>query len=247
MDPRLENWGGPGYANYQGYMKVSSGEKAAAAQQTATSQYLTNMFQTQFGEQQNLLMAHLIPQLLQMATHPEGFGAGALASMRSQAIGTIGAQLQSQQESLANNFATENMAGLGSGPLMGLRANMASTAAGEEATALQNISIANAQAQMQEQQFALGGLGQATQMLGQAPEAAGLAVKSIGQGFTQQYNMAQQGGFWSNLLRAGATAAGGALGAFADPTNPLAGAQAGMAIGGATGGAMTGTGGAPMS
>lgn len=244
MAPQFDiNWGGEGYPEYQGWMKVSSGEKTAANLQTQTSNYLSNMMQTQFAEQQGLLNNVLIPQLTQMATHPQGFGAGALAAMRSQAIGTIGTQMASQQRNLQNQFATQNMAGLGSGVEMGLSAGLTQQAVGQEATALQNIQIANAQAQMQQQQFALGGLGQASQLLGQAPESAGLLNKSLGQQFTQQYNMSQQGGFWSNLARGVLTAAGTAVGAAVG--GPL-GMQAGAQAGGALSGIFGGGGGTPM-
>src|SRR5215475_3390347 len=64
------NWGGEGYAEYQGWMKVSSGEKTAANQQAgittslqSDAQTLQTMAQSQFQEQQSLLNNVLIPQL----------------------------------------------------------------------------------------------------------------------------------------------------------------------------------------
>jgi hypothetical protein len=228
MDPRLLNWGGEGYPEYQAYMKVSGGERTAANAQAQDSQYLQNMMQTQFSEQQNLLNHVLIPQLQQWATHPPGFGMQALAAMRSQALDTIGGQFAAQQRGLQQQFATLNMAGLGSGVQAALGANLAQGAAGQAASAQQQLAIANAQAQMQQQQYALGGLGQASQLLGQAPQSAGLLNQSLGQQFQQQYNMAQQGGFWSNLARGALSAAGTAF------LGPLGG-MAGSALGGALG------------
>jgi hypothetical protein len=229
MDPRLDNWGGPGYAEYQGYMKVSGAEKTAHNQTADEASYLQNMMKTQFSEQQNLLNNVLIPQLTHMATNPQGFGAQALAAMRSQTINTIGGQLASQQQNLRQQFATQNMAGLGSGVQAALGANLAQGAAGQEASGLQNIAIANAQAQMQQQQFALGGLGSASQLLGQAPESAKLGLEASGQSFNQAYTMSQQGGFWSNLARSALTAAGTA---FAGPLGGMAGNFVGNLFGG---------------
>jgi hypothetical protein len=124
-------------------------------------------------------------------------------------------------------------------------------AAGQAASDLQQLTIADAQARMQQQQFGIQGLMGATQMLGAAPQSASLLGQSLGQQFSQQYNMAQQGGFWSNLARGVTTAAGMAIGGAAgmatgDPMMALAGAQMGSQAGGALGGAFGGGGGAPM-
>lgn len=229
MAPRFDvNWGGPGYPAYAVEMKVSGGEKTAASQTAQESQYLMNMMKQQFGEQQNLLNNVLVPQLQQMATNPQGFGAQALAAMRSQTIGTIGTQLAEQQKSLQQQFATQNMAGLGSGVQAALGANLAQGAAGAEASNLQQIAIANAQAQQQQQQFGLQGLGQASQLLGQAPQSAGLALTGSQASFNQQYQMAQQGGFWSNLARGALMAAGTAI---AGPLGGMAGSALGNLFG----------------
>src|SRR5215469_16277380 len=102
MDLEL-NWGGPGYPEYQGLMKVSRGEREAAGAQASVTralqseaQSLQSMMRTQFAEQQGLLNNTIIPQLTGMATNPQGFGATAMAAMRAQAIGTIGTQTASQ-------------------------------------------------------------------------------------------------------------------------------------------------------
>lgn len=254
MVPQL-NWGGPGYAEYQGYMKVSGGEKKAAGQQTAITTalqnqatMLTDMAKTQFAEQQSLLNNTLIPQLTAMATNPEGFGAEAMAAMRSQAIGTIGTQTSMQLQRLQNQFATQNLAGLQSGVQQALKGQIGLAATGQEATALQNLDIANAQAKMQQQQFALSGLGNADQLLGQAPQAAGLATSALtgasssaAQSFQQQYTMAQQGGFWSNFAR-GIVGSLGTIGSFIP--GPIGmGMKAAGSIGGAFLGGFSGQGG----
>jgi len=77
-NPYEINWGGAGYADYQGYMKVSGQEKAAENLTAQESRQLGTWMQTQFSEQQNLLNNVMIPQqLTQMATNPQGFGAQA--------------------------------------------------------------------------------------------------------------------------------------------------------------------------
>lgn len=237
------NWGGDGYPEYQGYLKVSGGEKRAAKAQAGLTSSLTSMMKTQFAEQQNLLNNFLIPQLQSMVTNPQGFGAQALSAMRSQAISTIGTQFTSQKQQMQNQFASQNMAGLESGVQQALAGQLGMQATGQEAGALQNISIANAQAKMQQQEFGLSGLTSATSLLGQAPQAAGLASQSAGQQFQQQYTMAQQGGFWSNLATG---LIGGAASLLTGGATSLIGAGVG-AVGGLFGGGQATISGVPAS
>lgn len=247
MDLRELNWGGPGYAAYEVVMKVSGKENSTYSMMSNESQYLMNMMQTQFQEQQGVFN-WLVNPLKQMIINPQGFGSKALADMRSYSIGTIGQQLENQQRSLQQNFASQNMAGLGSGVQVGAMAQLGSQAASQEATALQQIQIANAQAQLQQQQFGVQSLMGVGQGLGMAPQSMGGLQSALGQQFSASYNMAQQGGFWSNLARGVTTAAGMALGAVADPFNPAAGMLAGAQVGGSIGGGVFGGGGGqPMA
>jgi len=202
--------------------KVTDAEKAAQAQSRQESVYLQTMMQTQFGEQQDLLKNVLLPQLTQMANNPEGFGAKALSAMQSQLINTVGSQVSSQEKSIQNQFSTENLAGLGSGVQEAIQANLGASAAGAEATGLQNISIANEQLKNQQQEFGLGGLASATQLLGQAPQAAGLGLGANNQNFNQSLQIANQGSLWQNLL-------GGVVGA---GLNFASGGVSGLAQGG---------------
>lgn len=254
------NWGGPGYSDYQGYMKVSGAERTAAGQQanitTSLSNYsqsLMSMANTQFSEMQGLLNNTIIPQLTQMATNPQGFGMQALAEMKGQAIDTIGGQAAAQSAQLRQSFASQNLAGLQSGVQQALHGQLGQAAAGQEATALRNIDIANQQARMQQQEFGLSGLMQSTSLLGQAPQSAGLAIQagnaastSAAQQFNEAYKMSQQGGFWSNLLQSGLGMAGmGLIGA-----GPLAGILGGFGTAGNVLGTLlggTGTGSASMA
>jgi hypothetical protein len=200
------NWGGEGYNDYQGYMKVSNAEKQAQAQAQQESQFLQSMMKTQFAESQTLLNSVLLPQLKQMATNPQGFGAKALADMQSQLINTVGSQYASQTQNLQNRFAVSNAPGLGSGFQTALQANLAQGAAGQEAGGLMNIQLANEQAKLDQQRFGLGGLAQASTLLGQAPQSASLGLEANQNFANQAHTLATQGSLWSNLL-------GGVMGA----------------------------------
>jgi hypothetical protein len=199
-------WGGPGYNAYEVVMKVSQAEKDAQAQSAQESKYLQNMMQVQFKEQQDLLNNVLLPQLKQMATNPQGFGAKALADMQSKLISTVGSQFASQEKGLQERFATKNLPGVGSGVQEALRANLAQGAAGEEAGGLLNIDLANEQLKEQQRMAGISGLAGASTLLGQAPGSAGLSLQANQQRFDQSYKMAQQGSLWQNLL-------GGVIGA----------------------------------
>lgn len=233
MVPQLE-WGGRGYATYEVVLKVSGKEKQAENLTATEAQMLQGWMGTQFGEQQNWLNNIIMPQLKQMFTNPPGFGAQGLAAMRSQTIGTIGAQLSSQEKNLASQFATQNMAGLGSGVQMAETAGLQSQAAGQEAAGLQNIAIANAQAQMQQQQWAGGALMQGVQQLGQVPGSAALALQASGTQFNEAYKMAQQGGLLQNILGGIAGAGMGYL--TGGPAGAVMGGISGLAGGGGGGG-----------
>lgn len=234
------NWGGEGYATYECYLKVSGGEKTAAKAQAGLTSSLSSMMKTQFAEQQGLLNNFLIPQLESMVTNPTGFGATAIAAMKSQSISNIGRQFAAQTQQAQQRFATENMAGLQSGVQEALKGQLGLSAAGMESSALANIDIADAQAKMQQQEFGLTGLAGATSLLGQAPQAAGLAVGSAADQFKEQYTMAQQGGFWSNL-------ATGVLGTVASGLTGGLSSTIGGAVSGLFGGGRPTIGGTPAS
>lgn len=207
--------------------KVTDEEKKAQAQSAEESKYLQTMMQTQFKEQQDLLNHVLLPQLKQMATDPQGFGAKALADMQSKLINTVGTQFASQQKGLQQRFATNNLPGVGSGVQEALSANLAQGAAGQEAGGLMNIDLANEQQKEQQRQFGISGLAGASTLLGQAPGSAGLALQANSQNFDQSHQIAQQGSLWQNLL-------GGVLGA---GLGFAVGGPAGAAVGaGMTGG-----------
>jgi len=219
-------WGGsPEYATYEGFCKVSDEEKAAQAQSAQESKYLQNMMQVQFKEQQDLLNNVLLPQLKQMATDPQGFGAKALADMQSKLISTVGSQFASQEKGLQERFATQNLPGVGSGVQEALRANLAQGAAGQEAGGLMNIDLANEQLKEEQRMAGISGLAGASTLLGQAPGSAGLALQANDQNFQQSYQMAQQGSLWQNLL-------GGVIGA---GLNFASGGMTGLFGGGGSG------------
>lgn len=179
---------------------MSAQEKAAENQTATEAQMMQGWMGTQFGEQQGWLNNIIMPQLQHMFTNPPGYNAQSLAAARSATIGTTGAQLSSEEKNLASQFATQNMAGLGSGVQMAETYGLQQQAAGQEATGLQNIAIANAQAQMQQQQWAGGQLMQGVNQLGQTPQSAQLALQASGTQFNEAYKMAQQGGLLQNIL-----------------------------------------------
>jgi hypothetical protein len=174
------------------------------------SNFMIGMMNKQFAQQQSI-MKMFLPQLQQMATNPQGFGAAAMAAMRSQTINTIGSQLASQQAGLRSQFATANMPGLGSGAQAAISATLAGGAAGAEASNLQQLSIANEQAKQQQQQYALTGMQQMAGMTGQQSlgfgglgvQAGSSAMQGFNQAFQNQATMAQQGDWWQNALIAG--------------------------------------------
>jgi hypothetical protein len=246
------NWGGPGYATYEGFCKVSSAETSAyQAQANAEnamakqSQAMVGIMNKQFAAQQSVLNV-LMPQLTAMAKNPQGFGAQAMAAMTSQMINTIGTQLTGQQQGLRQQFATSNMPGLGSGAEAAISSGLASSAAGAEASNIQQLDIANAQAKMQQQQFALSGMSGLAGMMGsQAMGAGGMAMQGLGmQGqmansmFQNAYTMNQQGSGWQNALTGALTGAGMLLGTMVMPgMGTAAGGQIGSSLGGLFGSA----------
>jgi hypothetical protein len=233
------NWGGEGYPAYEVQMKVSDKENQAYDAQAAESKFLSQSMQTQFAQQQ-YIAKFLTTQLQQMVSNPQGFGPQTMAEMRAQAINTIGMQMSAAEKGLQQQFASENMAGLGSGVEVATLAGERQAAIGQEATVLSNLDIANAQAKIQQQQFGVQGLLQTGQLAGEMPQSAQLLSGSLSNQFSESYNMAQQGGFWSNLARGALVAAGGAIGGIAGGP---AGAMAGASIGANVGGGMFGGGG----
>jgi hypothetical protein len=207
------NWGGPGYATYEVWGKVSSGEQQAAAAQmsmantmASQSSAMLGIMNKQMANYQNVFN-YLMPQYKNMINNPQGFGAQALSLMKGSVINTVGTQLAGQQQQLRQQFASQNMAGLGSGVQAAISSNMAQQAAGSEASALSNIDIQNAQLKAQQQQYALGGMaqlgagagGMATQFGGMGMQGMQGAMQGYQSAFQNQYTMQQQGNFWSNL------------------------------------------------
>jgi hypothetical protein len=211
------NWGGPGYATYEVLNKKSSQETHTFGSMQQLTQQLQGAYTTQFRHMQGLLNNVIVPGLTQMFQNPQGFGTAGLAAMKSQLQNTLASQYTSQLQGLQQQFASQNMAGLGSGVQEALQANMAQQTSGEFASGLENINIQNAMLQNQQQQFAAQGLMQADQLYGQMPQSAGLLM----QGLQQQFNAAdilnQQGTFLSNF-------AAGVLGGFGPVGQGLAGA-----------------------
>lgn len=174
------NWGGEGYAAYDGYAYMTGPETSAWNQLGYEVSNMNNWMNLQFKEQQGLLNNFLIPQLESFVTNPPGFGATALSAMRTTMMGNISSQLTSQVRGVQNQFASENLAGLGSGVQEAIVANLKQGASGEEAQGLNQIAIQNAQLQAQQQEYGLSGLSSAEQALGALPQSASIVAGLTG-------------------------------------------------------------------
>ena len=233
------SWGGEGYADYQGYAYMTGPETSAWNQLGYDTSVMNSWMTNQFKEMQGLLNQTIIPALKQMATNPQGFGAQALAAMRSQAIGSISEGYSSAVQAQQNAFASENLAGLGSGVEQAISANLAQTASGQEASAMNQINIANAQEQVQQQQFALSGLAQADQELGAVPQsaqiAAGLNQNELAASQSYYGQQSPMNAMLGSLAGTALTIGGGLIGG-------PAGAMIGSSIGGAISSGLGGSG-----
>jgi glutamate dehydrogenase/leucine dehydrogenase len=170
---------------------------------------------------QNVLHGFLLPQLEGMVTNPQGFGATAVSDMNAALMNNVATQWGSARQQANQALATQNAAGLPSGVGAVINSQLGSSAAGEVAGGMTNIQLANEQAKLQQQQNALSMVPGTVQLLGALPQSASAMLQANQNRFGQQYQMAQQGSQWMNIL-------GGVLGA---------GTQAGLAA--LTGGAST--------
>lgn len=213
-----------GSATFGGVLSGHSGQEETAWNQLGYETSIMNTWMVhQYSEMQNLLNKTIIPQLTQMATNPQGFGAQALSAMRSTLINQVGTQAASQTRQMQQNFASQNLAGLGSGVQQALAANIGQSAAGQEASGLNSIAIANANAQMQQQQYALSGLQGAVGQLGQLPQSAGLASQLANAEFSGAYNLSNQTGMGQQLVSGLVGTGLNALGAMAGMPEPIGG------------------------
>jgi hypothetical protein len=234
------NWGGGGYAGYEGYGYMTGPETSAWNQLGYDASVMNSWMMNQFTEMQNFISQTLQPAITQMITNPQGFGTAGIHAMNTQLINNIGGQYSSQMQNLQQSFDTQNMAGLGSGVQQALRLNAAQTAAGQEATGLNQIQLQNAQLKAQQQ---LQGMQMGMQLpgvMGQLPQSAALAgqfAQLEGQeakGFYGQQSPTSA--ILGSLADVALTVGGGLIGG-------PAGAMIGSKIGGAISGGMSGGGG----
>lgn len=238
---------------YEGSLELcgpSQAELTAQQQAAQESQDLQADFKSQFKEQQGLLNNFLIPQLEGMVNNPQGFGATALADMNANLVNTVGQQAKNANQTANANFDTNNMAGLPSGVQQVIKAQIASGAGNQVAQGSNQIQLANAQEQTQQQQFGLQGLAGAETALGAAPQTGQLQLSANQNSSQQAYQIAQQGSWWQpivgGLVSAGlgiatgglSTIAQGAMGAFSSGGGGGGEADAGFEGGGGGGGLM---------
>ena len=230
---------------YEGPLELcgpSQSESTAQAQSAAEASSMMADFTQQFGEQQSLLNNTLIPQLEGMISNPQGFGATAIADMNANLVNTVGQQALNAKQSSAQNFDTNNLAGLPSGVQQVVQSGIASGAGNAIASGSNQIQLANSQEKLQQQQQGLSGLMSAESALGAAPQTGALAENAKNSAFSQAYSMQQQGNWWQpilgGVLNSGLSLATGGLGnLFSSGAPATAGANAGnIGAGGYTGG-----------
>jgi hypothetical protein len=219
------------------FLKESDQQKAAQSQQNAFNQQLMSTFQAQFGEQQAILSV-LTPQLEAMASNPQGFGATEYAALQANIVNDTGTQYSNVAKEQAAAYATSNEAGLPSGVQAAVQAQIAAQAAGQVAGESTNLRVANEQLKQQQQQFALGSLGNLQAGLGsQAGTFSGQAGSGLQNAFQNATTVYNQGGLWKNILGglagAGLSFATGGLSSVLQGGSFLAGG--GNALGGGAG------------
>lgn len=217
--------------------KESQQQKDAQAAQTQFTKQLTQIYNTQFGEQQQILKV-LTPQLEAMAASPQGVGATEYAALQSGIITGVAQQFQNVAKQEATNFATQNEAGLPSGVEAQVQANLKAAAAGAQTSQLSNLAIQNEQLKQQQQQFALGNLLNLNTTTGsQMGTTGGQAGHGLQEGFQNATTIYNQGSLWKNILGGIAGAGLGALtGGFSSVGTALgSGVMGSMASGAASG------------
>ena len=180
--------------------KESEEEKAAQAKQQEFSRSLLTTYKS-LGSEANNILEVLTPQLTEMATNPQGFGATEYAALQAKIINDTGAQYSSVAKEAARSFATSNEAGLPSGVEEQVQGTIAATAAGQVAGESSNLAIANEQLKQQEKEFAMTSLsGIASTLNSQSLTAAGTGASSTKAQFDEASTVYNQGSLWRNIL-----------------------------------------------
>jgi hypothetical protein len=231
------NWGGEGYAAYDGYGYMTGPETSAWNQLGYDASLMNTWMTTQYSEMQNFIRNTLTPSITQMMTNPQGFGTAGIHAMNTQLINNIGANYAGQMQNLQGRFDTQNLAGLGSGVQQALMMNAAQAASGQEATGLNQIQLQNAQLKAQQQMQAMQMGMQLPGVMGQMPQSAGLAMQAAelegqeAKGFYGQQSPTSA--MLGSLADVALTVGGGLIGG---PAGAMIGSQIGGALSGGLGG-----------
>jgi hypothetical protein len=193
----------------------SGGDRTLRAGESAQNQFnstLTNAFNAQFGNQQNVLN-FLTNKLQATVNNPQGFSPEALAAARSSAIENTAGNYANAARTVNNQIAARGGSALPSGVNAQIQGELAAGAANQESQNLNQINLANEQQRQNNYWNAVQGLSGTANMYnpnGIAGEvnAGTNALTNIGQAF----NATTQQGFGATFLHGFGSALGKGLG-----------------------------------
>lgn len=177
--------------------------------------YLTDLFKTQYGNQQDILKA-LTSKFTDMVNNPQGFSQATLSALRGGSVDTLSKQFQAAQQAVgaqqAVNGGAAKAAGVTSGVEKQIQGQMAGQMASSTAGALDTIQQENEQQKIQNQRIGLSGLGEVAAMenpQSYGSEATGTAA-TVGNLGSEYFNT-DQSGFFDVLGRSFASGLGNTL------------------------------------
>ncbi len=176
-----------------GLFGPSSGEQAAASQEAGFANTMLQTFNTQLaGQTATLGQLNTSLQNLAAGNTPFGFSPQVLATLNTQAMDTTAASFKNAQMAVSSKFAGEGGGGasaLPSGVQASVFGDIAASAAGQEASELQNIQLQGFQVGRENALSQISGLETMAQL--QNPEQY---ASQAGQGFTQAFSEQHQMG-----------------------------------------------------
>jgi len=201
---------------------AKQGEQQSVANQQQDSQYqqqLMNIFQQQFGQQQQVLN-FLNGKMQATINNPQGYDQATLNAMRTSADDQLSGQYQNAQKALNAQMFASGGRDLPSGVDSQLNASLLNSEATDKANAQNSITVQNANlaqqnywnavsvdngvaAQYNPQSYA----GEATNM-GNAASGAGNATANL----SNAYSNSQNAGFFNHFANSFGSALGAGLG-----------------------------------
>lgn len=190
-----------------------SNDQTAESNSLALQTSLTNAFKSVFGEQSQIVN-FLNSKMTAQINNPQGFTAGTMAAMNTQATEGVANEFAQAQTASKELSAQEGGSSLPSGVQAQITGQNANAAAQTEAAAQNQIQLANAQQQQQNYWNAVGALSGTASMLNPTSYAnsssgAGSAVASE----SNAYSNSEKSSFGGILAGGIATGLGQGLGA----------------------------------